>query len=348
MRAIATAVAALCAACATPALAHHSRANFDFNRAIEIEGVVIEYAWRNPHAFAVIATIDETGEKEEWTFEMNSTPVLTRLGVSKDSLKPGDHVVAHAYRDRDPARRFAYADVFIKDDGAQVRSGTGPGVFSPPRPEEFAGSTDFTGAWMIALPTSFDILTGGLPTTELITDLPVNDKGQALVEAFDASANPELDCQPMSIPTILRYPYPFKIVRDDEATLRFVYEVNRLERVIHLDIDEHPSYVPRSSYGHSIGWFEDDGALVVETARFSHVRWGAGDGVDSSERKRTREVYRLADEGRTLALTFTLEDPEYLREPAILEHRYSLVPGYELQDYTCDPETARRHLTAGL
>ena len=35
--------------------AHHSRAAFDLGSTIEVEGIVKEVAWRNPHAFVVIA-----------------------------------------------------------------------------------------------------------------------------------------------------------------------------------------------------------------------------------------------------------------------------------------------------
>jgi hypothetical protein len=338
------------AALSGPAFAHHSRANFDLSRTVEIDGVVTEYAWRNPHAFVVIAATDETGATKDWTFEMNSTPMLSRMGLSERSLKPGEHVRARGNPDRDPARRYAFANAFIKDDGTSLRVWDGSAATSggaPPEAPKTASSNDFTGTWVLEIPAGFDILSGGLPTTKLVTDLPVNAKGQAEVDAFNSAANPEWDCQPMSIPTILRYPYPFKIVRENGRSLRFVYEVDRLERVIHMDMREHPSDMTPSPYGHSIGWFDESGALVVDTAGYSAVRWGASDGIDSSERKTTREVYRLTDHGRALELTVTMQDPEYLAAPATISHRYRLAPDEPLLDYVCDPATARRHLTAG-
>jgi hypothetical protein len=59
------------------------------------------------------------------------------------------------------------------------------------------------------------------------------------------------------------------------------------------------------------------------------------------------ERYRLADDGKSLTLTFTMTDPEYLTRPVTVEHKYSLNAGYKLQEYLCDPATSRRHLTAG-
>jgi hypothetical protein len=289
-----------------------------------------------------------------WTFEMNATPVLRRFGTTADSLSVGDHVVARGNPDRDPDRRFVYANVFVKDDGTEVWSwgrpnapppGASPGAAAPPA--ELAGSSDFTGVWRIQFQPGFDVLGRNRPDTELVTTLPVNEKGAAQVAAFDPDQNPDWDCLPQSMPTILGYPYPFEIIRDDENTLRLLYEVNHVERLIHFEVTEPPADVAPTPTGYSIGRFADDGALVIETSRFSDVRWGAGEGVDSGEQKTTREVYRLADDGRSLELGFTMEDPEYLTEPVTVAHRYNLNPGYQIQDYYCDPATSRRHLTAG-
>jgi hypothetical protein len=280
--------------------------------------------------------------------------VLARFGTTRDSLAVGDHVVARGNPDRNAERRFVYANVFVKDDGAEVWSwgrpnapapGTPPG--SAPAPAEIAGSSDFTGVWRIRFQPGFDVLGADRPDTELVTTLPVNDKGAAQVAAFDPDQNPEWDCLPQSMPTILGHPYPFEIVREDSNTFRLLYEVNHVERLIHLDESEQPVAVAPSPTGHSIGRLEDDGALVIDTAGFSDVRWGAGEGVDSGEQKRTREVYRLVEDGRRLELEFTMEDPEYLTEPVTITHRYSLNPGYQIQDYVCDAATSRRHLTAG-
>ena len=337
-------------AVALPALAHHSRANFDLGREIEVEGVVTEYAWKNPHAFVVVESTTEDGATVEWTFEMNSTPVLRRFGTTADSLAPGDHVIAHGNPDRDADKHFAYTTFFLKDDGTEVWSWGMPADTdadtAPPAPAEVAGSSDFTGVWRIQFQPGFDVLGADQPDDVLVTDLPVNAAGQDLVDNFDPDMNPEWDCLPQSIPTLLGYPYPFEVSRGDD-TLTFLYEVNHVERVIHLGATEVPADAERSPVGYSIGRFDDDGALVIETAHFAPVRWGLGEGVDSSEAKTTREVYRLVDDGMALEMDFVMEDPTYLAEPVERSFRYNLNAGYEIQDYFCDPETSRRHLTAG-
>lgn len=329
---------------ATAALAHHSRSNFDLESVVEIEGVVTEFTWRNPHAFAVVEAVGEDGAAEEWTFELNSTPVLRRFGWTSDTLAAGDRVVARGNPDRDADRRFVYANAFVVD-GEEIWAWGGPQTRGPELATEAEGSTDFSGVWRIRF--TGDVLGRDNPDDrELVTTLPVNAKGRAQVEAFDPSDNPAWDCAPESMPTILGHPYPFEIVRESEERLRIRYEVNNLERIVHLGMTDHPENVEPTPLGHSIGRFEN-GDLVVETAGFADVRWGNGRGVDSGGDKTTVERYSLSDGGTTLSLTFTMRDPEYLAEPVTMEYDYALLADYELQEYVCDPETARRHLSAG-
>lgn len=336
--------AAAVLAAAGPAPAHHSRSNFDLESVIEIDGVVTEFTWRNPHAFAVVETTNDAGDTEAWTFELNSTPVLGRFGWTADTLEAGDRVVARGNPDRDANRRFVYANVFV-NDGEEIWAWGGPQTGGPEVASEAEGSTDFSGVWRIQL--TRDVLGADRPDErELVTTLPVNAKGQAQVDAFDPADNPAWDCAPESMPAILGHPYPFEIIRAGDDRLIMRYEINNLERVVHLGTSEHPENVESTPLGHSVGRIEDD-ELVVHTVGFSHVRWGNGRGVDSGPQKATIERYGLSDDGTMLSLAFTMRDPEYLTEPVTIEHDYTLLADYELQDYVCDPETSRRHLTAG-
>jgi hypothetical protein len=341
LAASALAAAALAALSAAPALAHHSRSNFDLDKTIQIDGVVTEFSWRNPHSYAVVESPQPDGTKEKWTFELNSTPVLKRFGWGPNTLEVGDEVVAKGNPDRDPNRRFIYANTFIKG-GREIVAWGGPQVAGPKLASR--GSTDFSGVWRIRF--EGDVLGRNNPDDKLENTLPVNAKGQAEVAAFNPDDNPAWDCSPITMPEILGYPYPFQIIRDGNDRIVLRYEVDNLVRTVHLDMAAHPANAAGTPLGHSIGRFEN-GDLVIETARFSHVRWGNGRGVDSGADKTTVERYRLGNGGKTLTLEFTMNDPEYLSAPVTIKHTYDLLADYTLQDYTCDPATARRHLTAG-
>jgi hypothetical protein len=332
---------------ATPALAHHSRANFDLDSTVEIVGTVKEFSWRNPHGYAVVVGKKGDGPVEEWTFELNSTPVLKRFGWTPDTLKEGDRVIARGNPDRDPNRRFVYANLFIKD-GKEIWAWGGPQLTNPPKPSAAqlaAKSTDFTGVWRVQF--KGDVLGRNTPDTVVVNTLPVTAKGQEQLDHFDSDRNPEWDCLPITMPQILGYPYPFEITRPNADTLIIHYEVDELTRVVHLNMKSQPANVEPTPLGYSIGHFDDNGDLVIETASFTHARWGNGRGVDSSEKKTTVERYTLSEDGRSLTLHFTMTDPEYLTKPVTDEQHYNLNAGYKLQEYLCDPATARRHLTAG-
>ncbi|HZF29941.1 MAG TPA: DUF6152 family protein [Gammaproteobacteria bacterium] len=347
MKGIVIAGAMLAAAVAWPAFAHHSRSNFDLDSTVEIEGVVTEFSWQNPHAFVVIEGKKDGGETRAWTFELNSTPVLKRFGWTPDTLKTGDRVLARGNPDRDANRRFLYANLFVRD-GQDIWAWGGPQLTqapAPPSPEIAAAhSTDFAGVWRIQF--QGDLLGRNRPDNVLVNTLPVTAKGQAQVDAFDPDQNPEWDCAPMTFPQILGYPYPFEITRPDPDTLVIKYEVNELVRTVHLGEKTHSASVASTPLGHSIGRIEGN-ELVIETARFAHVRWGNGVGVDSSEQKSTVERYALAPDGKSLTLAFTMTDPEYLAKSVTVDQRYNLNAGYKLQEYLCDPATSRRHLHAG-
>jgi hypothetical protein len=81
------------ASLAPPAAAHHSFAMFDSKNLIAIEGVVKEFAWKNPHAMLWVVVAPKDSKPEQlWSVEMTSPGNLTRAGWSKRSFNPGDKV----------------------------------------------------------------------------------------------------------------------------------------------------------------------------------------------------------------------------------------------------------------
>lgn len=80
-------------ACAGAAPAHHTYAMFDTSRELSVSGVVAKFEWKNPHTYLwVYVPAAGTGKYEAWAFENASPSLLSKLGWSKDSLKPNDRV----------------------------------------------------------------------------------------------------------------------------------------------------------------------------------------------------------------------------------------------------------------
>jgi hypothetical protein len=74
------------------AMAHHSFAMFDRDNPIELEGVVQEFKFTNPHTFIILAVKQEDGSIQTWNLEGTSPSNVARSGWSSKSLKAGDEV----------------------------------------------------------------------------------------------------------------------------------------------------------------------------------------------------------------------------------------------------------------
>jgi hypothetical protein len=76
------------------AQAHHSiAAVYDSARQGRVEGVVTEFLFVNPHPF-VIVTVEANGAEESWRLEMDNRFELQGIGMTNETLRPGDRVVA--------------------------------------------------------------------------------------------------------------------------------------------------------------------------------------------------------------------------------------------------------------
>jgi len=76
------------------ALAHHSFAMFDQENQIDLEGVVQEFKFTNPHTFIFLQVKQEDGTIQTWNLEGASPSALVRDGWSSKSLKSGDEIKA--------------------------------------------------------------------------------------------------------------------------------------------------------------------------------------------------------------------------------------------------------------
>ena len=72
--------------------AHHSfAATYIVDKEIKIEGDMVQFMFRNPHSFVHVQAPDAKGEMQRWAVEWAAAGQLT--GISRDTLKPGDHVI---------------------------------------------------------------------------------------------------------------------------------------------------------------------------------------------------------------------------------------------------------------
>jgi hypothetical protein len=99
--------------------AHHSfSATYDSEKIVEIEGVVKEFVWRNPHSFMRIDVTGEDGAVNTWALEWGSTNDLTQAKITRTTLRPGDRLVVSGEASRDETSlRLLISSVNRPSDG---------------------------------------------------------------------------------------------------------------------------------------------------------------------------------------------------------------------------------------
>jgi len=76
------------------AYAHHSyAATYDTTKEVKIEGTLVQFELRNPHAFVTIKAKDKDGAMQRWSVEWAGVSQLDNAGIKKESLKVGDDIV---------------------------------------------------------------------------------------------------------------------------------------------------------------------------------------------------------------------------------------------------------------
>ena len=86
-----------------PAGAHHSFSAFYFeDQRVTIEGEIVEFQYRNPHAWVHVMVTETDGRAQRYSAEWGGPRRLRRQGIMADTLQPGDHVIISGAPGRNP------------------------------------------------------------------------------------------------------------------------------------------------------------------------------------------------------------------------------------------------------
>jgi hypothetical protein len=86
------------------AFAHHSfAATYLEDQSMTIEGELVQFQLRNPHAYVHVVVTEPDGSMVRYVVEWGSPTQLSGTGVTRNTLKPGDHVIISGNPGRDPA-----------------------------------------------------------------------------------------------------------------------------------------------------------------------------------------------------------------------------------------------------
>jgi Family of unknown function (DUF6152) len=114
---------------AATASAHHSfAAEFDRNKAVHLEGTVVEFQWVNPHSWLIVDVEQDDGSTVQWAVEGGAPSALLRRGWTRDTLPAGTRVIVDGFQAKDGKPR-ANANNISFPDGTSLHFGsTGAGA----------------------------------------------------------------------------------------------------------------------------------------------------------------------------------------------------------------------------
>jgi len=110
-----------------PSVAHHSRAMFDTDVLVAVEGVVTNVEWKNPHMWVTLDVPTADGGTESWGFEGSGPAAMVASGISPQILKIGNRVKIIAHPPRDKSQRTAEF-MGMEVDGTYYARGTGANI----------------------------------------------------------------------------------------------------------------------------------------------------------------------------------------------------------------------------
>ncbi len=96
--------------------AHHSfSAEFDRQKPVHIEGIMVEMEWVNPHSWLHIDVTKPDGKVEHWKVEGGAPSALLRRGWNRNSLPAGTKVIVDGSQARDGSLRANASDIVFPD-----------------------------------------------------------------------------------------------------------------------------------------------------------------------------------------------------------------------------------------
>ena len=74
--------------------AHHSiAAVYDSSQQVTIEGIVTQFQFVNTHPFVTMEVKPDSGGAQQWRLDMDNLRELAEVGMTNQTLKPGDRIV---------------------------------------------------------------------------------------------------------------------------------------------------------------------------------------------------------------------------------------------------------------
>jgi hypothetical protein len=317
-----------------PASAHHSRAQFDAATEIVLEGTVTAVQWANPHVYFRLDVQRPDGATVSQEVEVGPLSTLQALGLSRGVVVPGERVSIRANPNRRGAGHLVVGLDLTKSNGEVYPLHVVGRARPPPRPTP---AESLAGRWVPVSEDFMRVLVQGSRSWAL------TDAGRAGIA--DGAGDSQGRCVPWPAPMVMGLPM-LRTIEIDADRVTIDFDWMGAQRVVRMDLAEHPSQLEPTLQGHSIGRWEGD-ALIIDSRGFSTHEEGVGFGVPGGIDKRLVERLELTTDRTRLRYEFTVEDPLSLTEPTTQRMEWVHRPDLEPTGEECDRELAERFLNEG-
>jgi hypothetical protein len=313
---------------------------YDTSTLVELDGVVTEVFWRNPHVRFRIDVSAAGTQAEIWELEMSPINILARAGLDGDLVQSGDRVRVAGVVSRRNARHMALHHLLLpngleyagRGTNRQLRfSGRRLSIEALPMAEATieAAKREANGIFRVwARGPEYGV--GSNRSRH--DDSVLTEEALAAKAVFDPGTDPLMDCVPEGMPRGMLHPSSVEFIDEGEQILLLVQE-HDLVRTIHMRADAEPAEQPATPLGYSTGSWEGS-TLVVETTRIDWP-YSDGNGVPQSDEAVHIERFTLSPDEMRLDYEMTSVDPRYLREPSVRGGHWQWLPGVELRPFEC-------------
>ena len=332
------------AAVLAPALAHshHSvSAWFEREGVQEIEGVVAEVRWENPHVRWFMRVPTTNGGETTWEIETLSVSGISRWGITEELLPVGSRVRVSGW----PSRR-GLNNIFVRNvllpSGKELVLGGEP-IYSQDtlRGLEFIDAIDGVAAeaergifkvWSQGRNAGWLFPEGFVPGFDYRT-YPLTAAAIEAKERFNyLEQDPTIDCKPKGMPVLMEQPYPIEFVDQGDRILLNIEEYD-VTRTIHVRNPPAEADQTHSLQGFSVGRMEGRD-LIVRTTKINSGTFDTV-GIPLSLEAWLEERFSPSSDGSTLNYSLNVHDPVYLTAPVSTGKKFIYIPGTRVERYDC-------------
>lgn len=325
--------------------AHHStRAFFNPDVKVEIEGVIRAIQWRNPHTVFELDVQNEQGGTTRWHVESGALAVLRAQGIASEIINIGDNVkILGDQSMRNRPEMFARNILLASGEEVMLTLGAREYFSTQDDVELLAGVYDEEAAeiarrnangifrvWSrIGERLRINALTF---SNSEIDGFPFTAEGRAIRDAWDPGADFILGCTDWNMPRLMGNPLPMEFIQQGEdVVIRF--EEGDSRRTIYMSQDAAAAPQEYTLMGYSVGEWDGD-ALVVRTTHIAESTYE----LPVSSQVELLESFRPSSDGSRLEYEITISDPVILESPVTRTGAWIWRPEISVNSYACEVE----------